>query len=250
MSRGGFDKYITVFSPEGHLYQVQYAFKAVNYPGLTTVAVRGKDSVVVVTQHQVPDRLMRGESITSLYNISATVGACVTGRAPDGKALIQTARQEASHYKYKHGIEMPIHVLAKRMADKAQVRTQQAGIRPMGVSLTLVGLDMNDEGVQMPQIYKMDPAGSCVGYFATATGSKEVEAVAFLEKKQKHTPFAELNADQTALLALSTLQAITGNSLRADDVEIARCTVEVPTFERVPSAEVENWLTAIAESDN
>lgn len=250
MSRGGFDKFITVFSPEGHLYQVQYAFKAVNYPGLTTVTVRGKDSVSVVTQHQVPDRLMRSETITSLYEISATIGACVTGRAPDGKALVQRARQDASQYKYKHGIEMPINVLAKKLADQAQVKTQQAGMRPMGVTLTLIGLDRNDEGVLVPQIFKVDPAGSCVGYFACATGAKEVEAAAFLEKRQKQTPFSDLDADQTTLLALSALQSITGSSIRASDVEVGRCTSSHPAFQRVSDTQVESWLTAIAESDN
>lgn len=250
MSRGGFDKYITVFSPEGHLYQVQYAFKAVNYPGLTTVAVRGKDSVTVVTQHQVPDRLMRGETITSLYTVSSKIGICVTGRAPDGKAMIQDARTIASEYKYDRGIDIPIHVLAMELANKAQVRTQVAGIRPLGVTLTLIGLELNDDNVQTPQIFKVDPAGSYVGYFGTSTGSKEVEAIAFLEKKQKQTPFTDLDADQTAILALSALQSITGNSLRADDVEIARCTINEPAFTRVAGATVENWLTAIAESDN
>lgn len=249
MSRGGFDKFITVFSPEGHLYQVQYAFKAVNYPGLTTVAVRGKDGVVVATQHQVPDRLMRSETITSLYSVTAGIGACVTGRAPDGKALVQQARQEASKYEYKHGVSIPVHVLAKRVADQAQVKTQQAGMRPMGVTLILVGVEQSDSGVWVPQIYKVDPAGSMIGYFACATGSKEVEATAFLEKKQKQTPFQEMTTEQCALLALSALQGITGNSLRADDVEIGRCTVASPSFSRVPTAEVEGWLTAIAEAE-
>lgn len=250
MSRGGFDKFITVFSPEGHLYQVQYAFKAVSYPGLTTVAIRAKDGVVVATQHQVPDRLMRSETITSLFSVTKTIGCCVTGRAPDGKALVMEARQEAYDYKYKYGQEVPVNVLAKRMADKAQVKTQEAGLRPMGVSLTLVGMDLQDDGQLVPQIYKIDPAGSYVGFFGAATGAKEVEAIAFLEKKQKQTPFHQLTTDEASSLCLAALQAITGTSLRADDVELGRCTADQPSFERIPNSVVENWLTALAESDN
>mmetsp|Transcript_27841 Transcript_27841/g.32149 ORF Transcript_27841/g.32149 Transcript_27841/m.32149 type:complete len:251 (+) Transcript_27841:63-815(+) len=250
MSRGGFDKYITIFSPEGHLYQVQYAFKAVNYPGLTTIAVRGKDCTVVVTQHQVPDKLMREDTITSLFSVTRGIGACVTGRAPDGRSLVQQAREVASNYKYKHGVEIPIHVLAKKIADKAQVRTQQAGLRPMGATLTLIGMDTTDDAELIPQIFKVDPAGSYVGYFACATGSKEVEAAAFLEKNQKQRPLSELSTEQASVLALSAIQSVVGNSLRAGDVEMGRCTAENTSFERVPAAQIESWLTAIAESDN
>ena len=251
MSRSSFDKYITVFSPEGSLYQVEYAFKAVKYPGLTTVAVRGKDSVYVVTQHQVPDKLMRSDSITALYVITDGIGCCVTGRAPDGKALVQKARQEASHYKYKFGVPIPVGTLAKRMADKAQVFTQEAGTRPMGATLTLIGMDQQDsDGSLVPNIFKVDPAGYYVGYHATASGSKEIEGFAHLERRQKQTPFNTLSDADAAMCAIGALQEITGVSLKARDVEVGRCTAADPKFTRVSDQEIEAWLTQIAEKDS
>lgn len=258
MSRGNFDKYITIFSPEGSLYQVEYAFKAVKYPGLTTIAVRGEKVVFVLTQHQVPDALMKSETITSLYNIDGRIGACITGRAPDGKSVINKCRQEAADYKYKFGLPVPPAALAKRMGDMAQVATQEAGMRPMGVSLTLIGMDLSDAtGELVPQIFKVDPAGYYVGYHAVATGQKEIEATAQLEKQQKSQEFNKMSRDEAAMTALHTLQHVTGMTLKSSDVELAEVAVEQetiggapkPVFRRVAAAEIDGWLTTIAERD-
>lgn len=250
MSRSGFDRHITVFSPDGVLYQVEYAFKAVTYPGLLTVAVSYKDGVLVLTQHQVPDRLMRPESVTALYNITENVGCCMTGRAPDGKALAQRVREVAADYKYRFGLPIPIGLLAKRMADKAQVRTQQAGIRPMGAVTTFIGMDQEDgTGAWAPRIYAVNPAGSVAGYFAYAAGKRQAEAQAYLEKRQKTAPFNTLTEREAAMVAISAMQSAIGAALKAADLEMGRCNADHRDFARVPDAEVEEWLTAVAEAD-
>eukprot|EP01084_Bolivina_argentea_P187267 322609_1 len=122
MSRSNTDKYITVFNSEGKLLQLQYAFAAVKQPGLNSIAVRGKDCAFVVTQKKVPDRLMKPETITAMFQITEEIGCCVTGRGPDGKSLVSQARQEAGEYLYKYGLPIPVEVMAKRMADISQSR--------------------------------------------------------------------------------------------------------------------------------
>ena len=249
MSKGSFDKYITVFSPEGALYQVEYAFKAVGLPGLTTIAIRGKDGVVVVTQQKIPDKLIKQESISNMYQISPTVGCCTTGRNPDGRAFVGTTRQAASDYVYKFGVDMPCSLLAKRIADKAQVSTQEMGMRPYGVTMTLVGIEQLDNGSKVPQLYKVDPAGFYCGYFATASGEKEIEGIAYLEKKQKGAAFDTLSNEEILSLALEAIQHISGSAIKARDVEVARCTVDAPAFNKVADTEVERLLTKMAEQD-
>ncbi|EPY36360.1 20S proteasome subunit alpha 1 [Angomonas deanei] len=136
------------------------------------------------------------------------------------------------------------------MADKAQVRTQQAGLRPMGVVSTFIGMDQLDEdGSLVPQIWMVDPAGFYCGYHGFAVGKKQAEANAALEKHQKVAAFDTLTEKEAAMIALSALQSAIGSSVKATEVEVGRCSVTHPSFERVPDAEVEEWLTAVAEAD-
>jgi 20S proteasome alpha/beta subunit len=116
MSRGtgaGYDRHITIFSPEGRLYQVEYAFKAVKSAGVTSIGVRGKDSVCVVTQKKVPDKLLDHTSVTHLFPITKYIGLLATGLTADARSLVYQARNEAAEFRFKWGYEMPVDVLAK-----------------------------------------------------------------------------------------------------------------------------------------
>jgi 20S proteasome alpha/beta subunit len=155
----GYDRHITIFSPEGKLYQVEYAFKAVKAPGITTIAVRGQDTTCVVTQRKVPDKLIDPTSVTSLFKITDFIGLAATGQAPDARSIVQDARYKAANFRYKFGYEPPVDYLAQALADKAQYLTQYARVRPLGVTLILIGMD-EERG---PQLFKVDPAGAPPG---------------------------------------------------------------------------------------
>ena len=117
MSKSNYDQLLSIFSPEGNLYQVEYSYKAVKAAGITAVAIRAKDGVVVVSQRKVPDKLMKPESVTNVFSVDGKIGACIIGRVPDGRLSLNWARDKAFNYKYDCGHPISAQLLAKRRDD-------------------------------------------------------------------------------------------------------------------------------------
>ncbi|CAH9105821.1 unnamed protein product [Cuscuta europaea] len=242
-SGGGYDRHITIFSPEGRLFQVEYAFKAVKAVGITSIGVRGRDSVCVVTQKKVPDKLLDQTSVTHLFKITKHLGLLATGVTADARTLVQQARNEAAEFRFKYGYEMPVEVLARWIADKSQVYTQHAYMRPLGIVAMVVGID-DEKG---PQLFKCDPAGHFFGHKATSAGSKEQEAVNFLEKKMKNDPV--FSYEETIQTAVSALQSVLQEDFKASEIEVGVVRKDDQTFRVLSTDEIDEHLTAISERD-
>ncbi|GJS59329.1 proteasome subunit alpha type-6 [Tanacetum coccineum] len=114
--------------------------QAVKAAGVTSIGVRGKDSVCVVTQKKVPDKLLDPTSVTHLFSVTKFLGLLATGTTADARTLVQQARNEAAEFRFKYGYEMPVDALARWIADKSQVYTQHAYMRPLGVGMFLTVL--------------------------------------------------------------------------------------------------------------
>lgn len=235
-----YDHHISIFSPQGRLYQMEYAFKAAN-SGLTGVAVRGKDSVAVVTQKKIVDRLMQPESVTHLFQLTQKVGVCVTGSMADSKAVVQRARYEAGQFTFDKGYAAPAKVIAKRMADLAQVNTQSSGLRPLACISLIIAVD-EEEG---PSIFKVDCAGHYLPFFAAAAGPKEQEAVNFLEKKREE--MQEYTSDEVIRTAITCLGSVLGSDFKGSELEVATVQGKQGKFTILTEEEIEGHLNAIAD---
>lgn len=256
MSRGtsGYDRHITIFSPEGRLYQVEYAFKTVKTSGQTAIGVRGKDCVCFVTQKKVPDKLVDPTSVTNIHKITKSIGMLVTGIHGDARSLVQKARSEAAEFKFKYGYDIAPGFLARILADQAQVYTQHAYMRPLGVIPMIIGID-EEAG---PQLYKVDPAGYFVGYKATAAGVKDQEATNWLEKKHRAEEggLGSLSLDDTIQAAIMALQHVLAEDLKANEIEVGVAMVPGETggleggiFKILSHNEVDEHLVVISERD-
>ncbi|OQN98556.1 putative proteasome subunit alpha type-1 [Cryoendolithus antarcticus] len=252
-SSAGFDRHITIFSDQGRLYQVEYAFKAITAANITSVGVKGKNCAVVLSQKKVPDKLIDPSSVSYVYRLSPSVGCVMTGSIADARASVTRARGEAAEFRYKFGYEMPCDVLAKRIANINQVYTQRAYLRPLGVAATLVSLD-SEYG---PQLFKCDPAGYYVGYKATASGPKAQEALNFLEKKLKNKDCAEGDWEEVVELGIATLSTVLSVDFKKGEIEIGivggpRKDGKEGTeegFRSLTEEEIDERLQAIAEKD-
>jgi 20S proteasome subunit alpha 1 len=241
----GFDRALTVFSPEGRLFQVEYAFKALNLDGLTGVGARGKDCAVLAVQRKVPDKLIDKDTVTRMFALTEDAGCLMIGSLPDSRSIVQRARYEAANFKYKNGFTMPSDALAQRIAEITQVATQAAERRPLGCCMLVISYD---EEFKKPLLYKTDPSGHVAGYFATAMGSKRVEAINYLEKKYRRQ--MDYSQDETVSVAINTLKHVMSQDFKASELEVAIAGgKDGKKFRTLTEAEIDAYLTQIAERD-
>ena len=249
---------ITIFSPQGRLYQIEYAFKAAaQSSGLTSLAVRSNNTTVVITQKKIPERLIDPESVTNIYNITPKIGCCMTGLTADSKSLLQKIRVEANDFNYKYGYHIPLNMLALRIADIAQVNTQSAAMRPLACNTILISADGkkedgSDKYVRGPELYKIDPAGHFAPFFGCGAGIKEQEVCNFLEKKLEELKAPETDMDATIRIGIMALSSVLGSDFKGTEIEVGVCcqSFEDGRFRKLDEDGIEEQLNVIAGMEN
>ena len=181
-----YDRAITVFSPDGRLFQVEYAKEAVK-KGATSLGAIGKDCVVLAALKNIYGNLVIPSSIKKTFEIDKQVYAVASGLIGDARKLVDYGRYYVERHKLIYSERPKVTSIARYIADVVQFFTQYGGGRPFGVSLLIAGMD------EVPYLYEVEPSGSMIGYYATSIGENKKEVDEMLEKKYKREmPFDEL----------------------------------------------------------
>ncbi|NCP71831.1 archaeal proteasome endopeptidase complex subunit alpha [archaeon] len=190
-----YDRSITVFSPEGHLYQVDYASKIIE-KGSPAVAVTYKEGIVLVADKKIFSSLVIPSSVEKVFKVDKHVWVACSGLIGDGRRLVDYSRQMAQENKVYYDDPIEIDTLVKKVGNVVQYFTQYGGARPFGVSLIVAGIDSLGK-----HIYEIEPSGATTAYKAIAIGQNKPKLMAHLEKNYKDN----LNFEDALKLAIKTL---------------------------------------------
>ena len=232
----GYDRAITVFSPDGKLFQVQYAQEAVKR-GLTAIGIKVNEGVVLAAEKRVRSNLVEEVSIEKIFQVDEHIGAAASGLIADARVLIDHARIEAQINRLRYDEPISVQALAKRIGDIKQLYTQHGGVRPFGARLLIAGV--NDK---KPHLFETDPSGVVAAYKCQAIGGGAQTVTEFLEKRYDE----KLPLDDAILLALEALRVMVEGDLDVDKVEMSLIRTETEHFEKLSSEELSGYIKKLA----
>jgi proteasome alpha subunit len=205
-----YDRGITVFSPDGRLFQVEYAREAVK-KGTTTIGLKFKSGVILIVDKRVPSRLVEPRSIEKIYGIDTHIGCATSGLVADARILVDQARKDAQIHKITYGENIIVEALVKKICDFKQNYTQYGGVRPFGTALLMAGVD--ELGAHL---FETDPSGALVAYRAGCIGAGRPVVMEMFEKEFKDG----MTYNDAVLLGMKALKAAIDEDLTAQTMEV------------------------------
>jgi proteasome alpha subunit len=225
----GYDRTITMFSPDGRLLQVEYAKKTVRQ-GSTAIGITCSDGVLLVADRRIVDTLIVPDSVEKIYQIDDHIGATASGILSDARVLIERAQVKAQQHRVTYDSEIDTLTIVKDICNLKQICTQSAGLRPFGVSVLVAGVDG-----KTPILFETDPTGIYFQYRATAIGENEVEIEEILHKD--YSP--DMTVDQALDLAIKALKKSLGNNFNIDRIDAAYIGVSTKKLKKIPQEQLE-----------
>lgn len=235
---GGYDRAITVFSPDGKLFQVQYAQEAVKR-GYTALGIKTNDGVVLAAERRTTSELVEDGSVEKIFKIDKHIGAAASGLIADARVLIDRARIEAQVNRIRYDELVSVESLAKTIGDTKQIYTQHGGVRPFGTRFLIGGV-----GERGPHLFETDPSGVVAAYKAHAIGGGAEEAIEVLEGEYQD----DMNLDESTELALIALNKVIEGDLNAMKVEMAKTEAESQEFRKMDEGEISEAIDEVEET--
>jgi len=229
-----YDRAITVFSPDGRLFQVEYAREAVKR-GTTAIGIVYGDGVLLATDKSLKTRLVKADSIEKIFKIDDHIAAATSGLVADARRIVHYARVEAQREKVAYNEPVRVEVLTKDVCDLKQMYTQYGGTRPFGTSLLIMGVD--DSG---PHLFETDPSGAFSEVYATAIGSGKKEVEAVFEKEYD----TSASLDSAVKLAIKVLKKAGDKDVSAETIAISYISAKNRKFTKMAQEEIKKALKA------
>jgi len=226
-----YDRGITVFSPDGRLFQVEYAREAVK-KGSTTIGLKYKGGVALIVDKRSMSKLLEPKSTEKIHDIDDYIGCATSGLVADARVLVDEARKQAQIHRVNYGENISVEMLVKKVCDYKQQFTQYGGARPFGTALLVAGTD--DLGVHL---FETDPSGALVAYKATGIGSGRPAVMELFEKEYKE----DMTYNAAIKLGLKALETAIEEKPSADTIEIGVADVG-KKFRRLSEAEIDSFL--------
>jgi len=228
-----YDRGITIFSPDGRLYQVEYAREAVKR-GTASIGVRTSDGVVLAVDKRIRSPLMERDSVEKIHKADDHIGIASAGHVADARQLIDFARRRAQVNQLRYGEPIGVETLTKEVTDYIQQYTQVGGARPFGVALIIAGIA---DGT--PKLYETDPSGTPYEWKALAVGADRGDIREYLEEHYSE----DLGLEGGVRLALEALASVNDDELAPEGIGVATISVDDEVFSELTDGEKESYLS-------
>jgi len=228
-----YDRGITIFSPDGRLYQVEYAREAVKR-GTASIGVRTQDGVILAVDKRIRSPLMERSSVEKIHKADDHIGIASAGHVADARQLIDFARRRAQINQLRYGEPIGVETLTKEVTDYIQQYTQVGGARPFGVALIIAGIADGE-----PRLYETDPSGTPYEWKALAVGADRGDIRDYLEEHYDD----EMDLEGGIRLALEALASVNENQLSPESIGVATIDVETEVFGELTDEEKTDYLT-------
>jgi len=235
MASRGYDMTPTMYSPDGRIYQVEYAIETVKR-GTIAIGVRTKQGVIIAVEEK--PRVLQTANITQkIFQVDTHIGIAAAGYIPDARVQVDNARFFSQGNKMTYDEPVDVESVAKHLADQSHQFTQYSGVRPYGVALIIAGIDQKGES-----IYVTDPSGTYVPYAAVAIGAGSDEVSDFLEKSYSK----DMSMEDAAALAVAAINLKSESKDGIQHIKMARITNEKKSMEKISDEDLVKY-SQIAE---
>ncbi|MET1101408.1 MAG: archaeal proteasome endopeptidase complex subunit alpha [Pyrodictiaceae archaeon] len=228
----GYDRTTAMFSPDGRLFQVEYAMEAAKR-GWTMVGIRVSAGVVIVAEKRRTSPLIDLDHLEKVYMVDDHIGAGFVGFGSDGRILIDYARLLAVQYKFTYGEPIPVEYLTKNICDLMQLYTQHGGVRPFGVTLLIGGVD--DTG---PKLYVAEPSGQYISFKAHGLGQGGGNAIDVLSKEYRE----DMDLEEAILLGIKAVASAMEGKPTPDTLEIGVVDTKTRKFKKLSKEDTGKFL--------